>query len=118
VVSLASSKVTLALSAATLVYGDEQAERFRVDVTSRTGATPAGDVELQSGTRTLCTLRLSAGNGSCSPARRSLAPGSYRVEARYQGSEAFRGSVSVARPLAVSKAATRGPLSIPTVSVK
>jgi hypothetical protein len=105
VVSAAASKTTLALSTTTVVYGDEQAERFTVRVSSGTGATPTGEVEVRAGTATLCSARLSAGKGSCSPAPRALAAGSHTVEAHYEGSHAFKVSVSGAHSLKVSKAA-------------
>jgi hypothetical protein len=118
VLSPAPSKDTLALSAPTVVYGDEQAERFSVDVSSRTGASPTGEVVVRSGTTTLCSVRLSAGKGSCRPAPRSLPAGSYRIVAHYDGSHGFKSSVSVAHPLSVSKAATASSLSLSTGRVK
>jgi hypothetical protein len=111
VVDRTTSKTTLGLSAKTVVYGDEQAERFSVGVSSPSGVTPTGEVEVQAGATTLCRVQLSAGKGSCSPPSRSLPVGSHEVVARYEGSNGLKVSVSVAHTLSVSKAASvAGPM--------
>ena len=84
------------LSRSAVFYGHEQAVKFRVRVSASSPGTgvPTGNVVAEIGTKTLCTVRLSHGAGTCSPAARALRPGRYRVVARYGGNKNFKPSTS------------------------
>jgi hypothetical protein len=90
------------LSSSTVIYGNEQVEKFRVTVTGapRTGG-PTGYVGVKSGTRLLCVIYIFRGKGSCSPAAWALAPGSYKIVAIYGGHPNFKPSTSSPKTLTV-----------------
>jgi hypothetical protein len=90
------------LSSSTVIYGNEQVEKFRVTVTGapRTGG-PTGYVGVKSGTRLLCVIYNFRGKGSCSPAAWALAPGSYKIVAIYGGHPNFKPSTSSPKTLTV-----------------
>jgi hypothetical protein len=94
---------TESLSASTVTYGREQAERVSVAVTAKTGGPPAGTVTVKAGSGTLCVITLGSGAGSCKLTARMLQPGTYRVTAAYPGSPDFTNSVSPAKTLTVVK---------------
>ena len=98
-----SSVTVLSLSKATVNYGNEHAEKFRVTVSSSTAGTgvPTGDVAVESGTKILCSIRLSRGHGSCSPTARALAPGSHKIVAHYSGNTNLNPSTSSKKTLTV-----------------
>lgn len=100
------SVTALSLSSATVIYGSEQIEKFRVSVsasTPRTGV-PTGDAVVLSGIQVLCIIHLDRGNGSCSPAAKALARGSYKIVARYySGDKNFKPSTSRPKILTVRR---------------
>jgi hypothetical protein len=90
------------LSGSTVIYGNEQVEKFRVTVTGAPGTGgPTGYVGVKSGTRLLCVIHLHRGKGSCSPAAQALAPGSYNLVAHYSGDTNFKPSTSNTKTLFV-----------------
>jgi hypothetical protein len=99
----AVTATSLTLSAAKIRFGHEQAERISVKVTPRTGGTPGGKVTVKAGSAALCVVTLAHGKGSCSLAARKLRPGSYRVTARYGGSQTYAGSASGTKTLTIAK---------------
>jgi hypothetical protein len=100
--SRAASKTSLAMSAANLRYGHEQAERLSVRVVPRFAGTPAGQVTVRAGRAVVCVITLASGAGSCTLTPKKLAPGSYRLIASYPGSAGFAASASPARTLVVA----------------
>jgi hypothetical protein len=62
----------------------------------------SGSVSVTSLATTLCTIRLSFGNGSCSLYPRILRTGSYHVAATYRTSTDFKSSVSPDKALTVA----------------
>jgi hypothetical protein len=93
----------LSLSSSTVIYGNEQIEKFSVKVTAgapRTGV-PTGYVAVDSATKILCIIHLYRGTGSCSPTAKALAPGSYKVVAFYAGDFNFKPSTSSRKTLTV-----------------
>jgi hypothetical protein len=62
---------------------------------------PTGQVVIQSGNTTICTITLDNGRGSCNLTARQLAPGSYPLTAVY-GGEDFTGSTSASTTLTVT----------------
>jgi hypothetical protein len=102
-VTKAGTAASLALSAGTITYGHEQAERLTAAVAPRYGGVPAGTVMVTAGTATLCRIALKAGKGSCTLAAAKLRPGGYSLVARYPGNGSF-GRVS---SQVVTRAASR-----------
>ena len=83
-------------SRSAVFYGHEQAVKFRVRVSADSPGmgVPTGNVIVESATKTLCTIRLRRGAGTCSPAARALRPGRYMVVAKYGGNKNFKPSTS------------------------
>jgi Bacterial Ig-like domain (group 3) len=102
-VAKATSRTTLALSAARISYGHEQAERLTVTVSPRYAGTPAGSVTLKAGRTVVCVVKLASGKGSCRLTARELEAASYHLVADYGGSADFGSSVSAAKTLTVLK---------------
>ena len=94
---------SLALSAAKIRFGHEQAERLSVKVTGRAGGTPGGKVAVRTGSATVCVITLNGGKGTCKLAAKSLKPGSHQLTASYAGSGTYAGSVSAKKTLTVTK---------------
>jgi hypothetical protein len=82
----------LVAGSSSVTYGDESPERFTATVTSSLTPAPTGTVVVSAGSVTLCTIALSGGTGSCSPAATSLAAGSYMVLGNYSGDDTHDGS--------------------------
>jgi hypothetical protein len=99
----ATSKTVLALSAAKVVYGHEQAERLSVRVVPQFSGTPAGKVTVKSGSAVVCVITLAHGAGSCVLTATKLAPGSHPLVAGYSGSASFAPSASVKQTLTVTR---------------
>jgi hypothetical protein len=93
----------LALSAAVVRSGHEQAERLTVAVKPAFGGTPAGLVTVKAGSVTICTINLKNGKGACNLSASRLHPGSYRLVARYGGRSPFAASVSAGKTLTVTQ---------------
>lgn len=100
----AQSRTSLTLSPALVGYGHEQSLKLTVTVAPQYSGSPRGAVIIAVGQTTLCTIRLSAQGGSCSPASpRVLSIGKHLIVASYQGSADFAPS-STSRTLTVTKA--------------
>jgi hypothetical protein len=97
--------MVLAVSAAKVAYGGEQAERISVEVTAGAAGTPAGTVTVASGSATVCTVTLAAGKGACALSAREFPAGQVQLSAAYGGSYTLGASSSTAR-FTVAKAAT------------
>ncbi len=93
----------LALSKSSVTFGHEQAEHLSVAVAPQFGGTPAGTVTIKAGTRTVCTIGLKSGKGSCALTAKELKPGTYRLTASYPGKGGFTGSASPPRTLKVAR---------------
>lgn len=96
-----ATSTTLKLSAATVRFGHEQAEKLTVVVKPRTGGTPTGKVTVAAGKTTLCTIKLAHGKGSCTLAAKRLKPGKYRLTGAYDGDRSYAGSAYAAKSLTV-----------------
>jgi hypothetical protein len=113
-VGTAASTTSLGLSAGRVTYGDEQAETLSVVVAPAGGSgTPTGSVTVTSGAASVCDIILSSsGTGSCVLPATRLAAGTVNLTAEYSGDADFGPSVSGAKALAVSKAATTTVLTL------
>ena len=97
------TSTTLALSAAKVIFGHEQAERLSVQVTAATGASPTGQVAIKAGTTGICTITLANGKGSCTLAASKLAVGTHQLAATYNGDGTHTRSTSPKKTLTVTK---------------
>jgi hypothetical protein len=114
------STTTLALSNASITYGDEQAEKISVTVAASgdTGTIPAGSVTVSSGTTVVCEFSLSSsGTGSCALGAVAVPPGTAEMTASYAGNADFASSISAAESLAVAKEPTTTSVSLSAMKV-
>ena len=93
---------SLALSAATVTFGQEQAGKISVTVTTASGGPPRGVVTVTANKATVCLIVLGSGTGSCRLTPKGLRPGSYAVTARFTGL-GFAGSASAPATLTVTR---------------
>jgi hypothetical protein len=108
----------LSLSSAGAVYGQEQAVKASVTVTSASDLAVGGSVTVKSGSATACTITLVPGfGGSCTLPATAFPPGTDQVTATYGGSKDFNASSSSAKTLTVSKASSKTALSLSTTKV-
>lgn len=110
-----STQVSETLSAHTVVYGHEQAERVFVGTASQFGAYPTGTVAIKAGSSgavTACVITLKAGEGSCLVPAAKFGPGQVALTAQYGGTPELRGSTSGTVTFTVTKAATRTGLAL------
>ncbi|MGA2805488.1 MAG: kelch repeat-containing protein [Acidimicrobiales bacterium] len=99
----ATSKIALRLSAAKVIFGKEQVERFSVTVAPQfAGSTPTGRVTIRNGSTVLCTTSLSSGKATCRLSPSELKAGTYRLVAAYRGGTDFNGSSSAKETLTVT----------------
>ena len=117
-VSRARSHTTLRLSAGSVVYGNEKSLTMKVTVAPQFTGTPTGKVKITAGQTTLCTVQLSGGTGTCSPASPTvLGAGKAALVASYPGDLGFRSSAADAT-LTVRRATSRTTLTLSPTSVK
>jgi hypothetical protein len=93
----AATATAVSASASNVTAGNEQQVRITAKVTAFGGGTPAGTVTvLVSGTldKTVCTITLAGGKGTCTLPAGSLPPGSYAFTGNYNGNQVYDGSTS------------------------
>jgi hypothetical protein len=95
------TSTALALSAGTVTFGHEQAEKLTVAVSPRYAGPAVGTVLVKAGGLTVCTITLSRGKGSCTFTARKLRVGSYHLQAFYRGATFYAPSASIKKPLTV-----------------
>ena len=102
-VSVSKAPTTTALSVvpSTVTFGGENLAVFTATVSpvSPVGGTPTGTVTVSVGSTTLCTITLTAGTGTCSPASKALGPTPFlpdTVTGTYNGDSNFLGSSGTA----------------------
>jgi len=105
-VSPVGTTTTLKPSSSTVTSGKEKSLVLSVTVAAKSGKTvPTGTVKITAGKKTVCTVKLSAGKGKCSPSSNTLlAPGTYSLIASYSGAKGLATSHSSAHKLTVKKA--------------
>ena len=113
----APTTTTMALSAASAVYGHEQAERVSVNVDDVFGSVPAGAVTIKAGNTVACTITLKSRKGSCTVPAAKFGPGAIRVAAFYGGGISFQTSQSFTQTFTVKKATTKTALALSKSSV-
>ena len=107
-VEQAVSKSAFSLSHSSVLFGAEKSVKFTVQVTAPSWMPAAGGtVDLMSGTKKLCVVKLVRGKGSCSLTASELSVGSYSISAVYQGSTDLSGSTSSKRTLNINKPKTK-----------
>ncbi len=93
------------MSSPTAVYGDEQSVGLSVKAYvqfAKHMPTPTGTVTITVLSKTICTVTLKSGIGSCRLSARELALGTYHLVATYSGNGSYLGS-SKAKKLVVVK---------------
>ena len=111
VVRKATTATLLELSRAKLTYGAERAEHISVAVSSAyrgaaskaTAALKTGTVAVEQARRTLCTIKLASGKGTCTLTANDLGPGTYDLVAAFPGNAYLAPSRSAGKPLTVIK---------------
>lgn len=107
-VTAADTATTLTASSATGTWGSEQSLVFSAtvnDAQSGSIGVPTGKVSVEQGSDVICTMTLSNGSGSCSPATTAMSPGTYPITASYSGDSNFSPSaLSSPVSLAISPA--------------
>jgi hypothetical protein len=103
----APTATTMALSAASVVYGREQAERVSVSVADVLGTVPTGTVTIKAGNTVACTAPLKSGKGSCTVPAAKFGPGAVHLAAFYGGGISFQTSQSFTHAFTVQKATTK-----------
>lgn len=94
---------SVALSAATVAFGREQAGQISVTVSAASGGAPRGVVTVTANKATVCLIILGSGTGSCRLTPKGLRPGTYNLTARFFGSLGFAGSASAPATLTVTR---------------
>lgn len=118
VVSEATVSATkLALTAANVTYGDEQAEHLSATVTSPAGIAPTGTVSVTAGTTVVCTMTLTAGTGTCTPSATRLPAGTYHLTAAYGGDSSYLPSGSGSLTMTVAKASAKVGLTLSRTAI-
>jgi len=103
-VSRALSSSYLTLSHTGAAYSAEQSLKFTARVADPAKAPLAtGRIAVTTGSRTLCTITLVHGEGTCSPTDAALPPGSYLVFANYAGSAELLPSKSSTKALVITR---------------
>jgi hypothetical protein len=92
---------SLALSAAAVTFGHEQAGQISVKVTASAGP-PRGMVTVRANKAIVCLIILGSGTGSCRLTPKGLRPGSYALTASFFGL-GFAGSASAPATLTVTR---------------
>ncbi len=92
---------TLRMAHTKIAYGSERSERLTVTVRAKKG-TPAGTVIITAGSEAVCRLALKNGFASCTLGRWQLGSGSFKLRARFEGSNEYQMSTSRAELLKVN----------------
>lgn len=113
------SATALSLSTPAVTFGRQSLVEFRVKVTAEAGGSgkPTGSVDVDAGRKILCRFGLIGGQGRCRLGDDQLAPGSYEIEAHYNGNANLSPSTSGRERLTVSRDASRAALSLSTSTV-
>lgn len=104
-VPVAATTTKVTLSARSVPYGREHAEKVTVTVTAASG-TPTGSATVWSGHAKVCTVRLSRGHGSCRPGATRFRAGRVVLRARYAGPAWYARSTSPGVSFRVTRAGT------------
>ena len=102
-VTRAATQTALHLSARTVRFRHEKAERLSVLVTPQFAGLVTGAVTVTAGRTAVCVITLSKDAGACRLSGSQLRPGIYHLVARYSRTTDFSGSVSRAARLRVSR---------------
>jgi lysozyme len=101
-VGKAKTKTTLTLTHSKLTRGHENKERLSVRVASaHRKPVPTGKVKIKRSGKTVCTIRLKSGKGSCTLNKHTLAAGKYKLVASYPGNASLIKSSSAKKKLTV-----------------
>ena len=94
---------SLALSAAKVKSGKEQAEKLSVQVKPKFGGTPTGNVTIKAGPVKVCTITLKGGKGTCKLTAKQFKAGTYKLTAAYPVTALYKASTSAKKTLTVTR---------------
>jgi hypothetical protein len=97
-----TASAALARTTATVQFGHEQSERLTISVKPEAGGTPAGDVTIKAGQRTLATVPLTSGQATWTMPAKKLRPGTYRLTGTYTSSNGYDPATTGKRTLVVT----------------
>lgn len=101
-VTKATSKTALRLSAPKSTIGHEQTVKLSVKVTPEFAGVVTGTVTVKSGSKKVCVIKLASSGGSCRLSATALKTGTFKLHASYGGSSDFLSSNSSNVSLVVS----------------
>jgi hypothetical protein len=110
------TSATESLSARSVIYGREQAERVSVKVSAALGIA-AGSVAVTSAGTPACTITLADGKGSCTIPAAKFGAGRHELTARYRGAPGFAISSAAARAFSVERATSKTTLTLSAATV-
>jgi hypothetical protein len=116
-VAKAASATSLAVAKASVTYGQETTEQLTATVGADFGGVATGTVTFTAGTKTVCSVSLTAGKGSCALSATSLAAGNYHVTASYSGDASHAGSSSAAAAMTVTQATSKTSLGLAKATI-
>jgi len=97
-----ATSAALARNTSTVQFGHEQSLRLTINVKPQTGGTPAGDVTIKAGQRTLATVPLTSGQATWTMPAKKLRPGTYRLTGTYTSSNGYDPATTGKRTLVVT----------------
>jgi hypothetical protein len=112
-----ATRSVLTVSARTISYGDEQAERVSTRVSAGLG-TPGGTVVIGSGAASACVAGLADGIGGCVLVATALPAGRHVLTGFYLGQSLFKASTSASVAVTVLKDATATKLGVSAAKVR
>ncbi len=107
-----STTTSLALSAPSVPFANEQTETLTATVTPAASGIPTGHVTVKSGSTTVCTIALANATGKCTLTASQLPPGSYPLTATYSGDDLYTTSADTTQTLTVAKEPTTTDLAL------
>ena len=107
-----ASATRLTASRPQLTYGDENAEKIVVTVSSPEVGTPTGTVAVTAGPDRLCTITLTGATGTCTLQSSRLPGGRHDLTASYSGDSSYLESQSPATTITVARARSATSLTL------
>ena len=114
---LAPTTTAISLSARSVAYGNERAEKISATVSAATGVA-SGTVTVKSGAVTVCTITLADGQGSCALHETQFGSGVANLVGAYTGPAWLAPSTSPVIALTVTRAQTRTALHLSATRIR
>ena len=98
-----AGSAALATNVATVKFGQEQSAKLAINVKPQTGGTPAGEVTINAGQKTLAVVTLKRGKATWTFPPKKLPPGTYQLTASYASSNGYDPVTSAKKKFVVTK---------------